>query len=158
MKNFQIGWVFILAILFSACSGGITQRYTDQQGHWVPVKDSSGTIIGNTLAYDSVYKIEPSFSGKVKIASHNGTGITAVLLLIMAVVLIIRGILYGNNAGKWSGLPVILFCAAILSAAAALSTINWAATKEVEIPKVLYDSLQNKPDGLKPFWDENLLK
>lgn len=158
MKNFSIGWVFVLAILFSACSGGITQRYVDQQGHWVPVKDGTGKFIGNTLGYDSVYKIEPSFAGKLKIAKKNGTLAVAIILVVIAIGSIIWGIIYSNGAGKFQYAIVVVGCGAVLLCSAAGATINWAATKEVEIPKITYDSLQNTPNGLKPFWDENLLK
>jgi hypothetical protein len=158
MKKFQIGWVFVLAILFSACGLTVTQQYLSQQGHWQPVRDSAGKIVANEMAYDTLLKIEPGFSQKVTIAKHDGTGIVAVLLLILAIGLIVYGIRYGNNAGKWTGLPVILFCAAILVCCGAFATINWAATKEVEIPKVLYDSLQHTPDGVEKYVDQQILK
>lgn len=150
------GWVFILAIVFSSCDAKVTQQYLSQQGHWEPVKDSTGKITSNHLVYDTLLKVDPSFSQKVTIAKHDGTGIIAIILLLLAVGLIAYGIRYANNAGKWAGLPAVLFCAAIFSCAGAAATINWAGTKEVGIPKVLYDSLRNTADGLKNYLDQRI--
>lgn len=160
MKKFKDawGWIFILAILFSSCGQKITQRYLSQQGHWSPVLDSTGKIVSNELKYDSVYKLEPAFAQKIAIAKSTGVFTWFIVLILAAAALILAGILYANNAGKWAGIPAALFCAAIIFVGGALSLVNWAATKEVEIPKILYDSLQSTPRGLAPFWDQNLLK
>lgn len=158
MKNFQIGWVFILAIVFSACGQKVTQEFLSDQGHWEPVKDSAGKIIRNEIVFDTLLVMQPGFSQKVTIAKHDGTGITAIILLALAIGLIAYGIYYANSAGKWAGLPVVAFLLAILLAGSACATINWAVTKEVVIPKVLYDSLQKTPDGIKNYLDQQILK
>lgn len=155
MRPSNIGWVFILAIIFSTgCESGITQRYVAQQGHYEPVTDSTGKIVRNELSFDSVYKYVPTFSEKVQIAKHDGTATIAIILLIVGLAAIIYGIIYGNNAGKWVGLPVVLFCVAIALFGGAAGTINWAHTKEIEIPKKVWDI----PAERQSFIDKELLK
>ena len=148
--------IFILAILFSACQGGITQRYIDQQGHWMPVYDSAGKIIGNTLAYDSLYKYEPGFGRKFKISAHNGTLTSFWVLLSIAVILIVIGILYGNSGGKMKALPIVLHLLSIPVAGAGVASIEWGHTKEFEIPKTVYDSAQSHSGGIDAYIDQHL--
>jgi len=156
--KFKIGWTFLLPILFLSCGPKVTQQYLSQQFHWFPVKDSTGQIIKNVPVYDTMLKMEPGFSQKVSIARHDGTLKWAIILVLIAIGLIVWGIIYSSGAGKFMGLPVVAFCTAILLCCGAAATINWGATKEVEIPKVLHDSLLNTPNGLKPFWDQHLFQ
>jgi hypothetical protein len=152
-------FALILTLLFASCGPSITQRYTDQQGHWVPVFDSATCqIIGNTLAYDSLYKVEPGFSQKLQLAKHEHDVTPAIILCILALGLIGWGIYYSTNAGKEVRLAIVAFLLAIGLFGAAFATIDWAHTKELEIPKVIYDSVQKVPGGLDHYIDENILQ
>ena len=158
MKNFSIGWVFILAIVFSACNTNdhkITQRYLAQQGHFVLLHPTDQQ---QTLVFDSLYKIEPTTAQKIAIEKKDGTIYWAYVLLGLAVGSIIYGIVKSNDPGK-RGSPIVL-CGllAVVLVAAAAATINWGHTKENEIPKVIYDSLMKVDGNLHKYWEENLFK
>lgn len=134
----------------------ITQRYTAQQGHWEPVTDSSGKITSNAEVFDSLYKVVPSKIQKYALAEKNGRLAVCYIFLGLAGALIAFGIAFLSGGGK----PIVLatFPAAIICLCIAAASIDWAVTKEAEIPKVTYDSLMKADGNLKVFWDQNLYK
>lgn len=161
MKKIQMGWVFILAILFSGCNTNdhkITQRLLAQQGHWETVADSSGRNVSTRLVFDSAYKTEPTTAQKIVIEKNDGTIYWAYFFLALAVAVIIYGIVKSNNPGKRGSPIVACGCLAVVLAACAAGVINWGHTKENEIPKVTYDSLMKADGNLGAYWKENLFK
>lgn len=148
-----------IILLLASCQpygDKIKSRFVSQQGHWVPVKDSAGDVIKNNLVFDSSYTIVPSTRQKYALAKKNGRLTVCYIFLALAIGLIVFGIIFLSGGGKPIGL--VAFPAAIICFLCAVGSIDWAVTKEADIPKTTYDSLKATPDGLKPFWDENLYK
>lgn len=160
------GWLFIIVVLFSSCTSGITGTFLDNQGQFMPVNDSlralekAGYIhietahAGNPLIQTVMLKYEPTFSQKLKIAKHDHTLTIAILLVIIALVIVIWAIIYSNGAGKFRGAITVAGCSAILLCCGAAGLINWAHMKEMSISKQAYDKMQ--ADGTFDKWvDEN---
>jgi len=149
----------ILLLLASCQKYGdkITQRYISQQGHWELVGDSSDKIIRRVLVFDSLYKVVPSKVQKYALAKSNGQLVVCYVFLGLSIALIVFGIIYLSGAGK-SYIGIGAFILAILLLPVAASSIDWAVTKEAEIPKATYDSLMKADGNLKVFWDQNLYK
>jgi hypothetical protein len=148
----------VLLLLASCQKYGdkITQRYTAQQGHWEPVTDSAGRFTSTVEVFDSVYKVVPSKVQKYALAKKNGRLAVCYIFLGLSIALILFGIIFLSGGGKPIGLAA--FPAAIICLWIAASSIDWAVTKEAEIPKVTYDSLMKADGNLKVFWDQNLYK
>ena len=94
----------------------------------------------------------------MEITKKTGVFGWAIALVVLAGIVIIVAIIYSNGAGKWRESIVAAGVAAIVLCGGAFALIDWAHTKESPIPKATYDSLMQTKDGLKPYWDENLLK
>lgn len=150
--------IFILAILFSACSGGIDSTYTQLQDHTSPVYDSAGKQVSNIYKLDTMLTLSPSFSQKIRITKHIGVFGWAMGLVFLAWVIIVIAIIYSNGGGRWKGAILVGALAWLVLHAAAFSLVDSAHTKQSAIKKTTYDSLMQTPNGLKPYWDENLLK
>lgn len=162
--------IFILAVLFSACQGGLTgDPYLDNQGNNLKLTDSirqlaadgyvqiDSSMAGNPLVQTVMVRISPSFSQKVAITKHTGVFGWAVALVAIAWLLIGYGIWYSSNGGRFTGEMVWVFLLAIVLHVAAFSLINWAATKEVPMSKMQYDFLKSQPgDQLKQYIDQHL--
>src|SRR5882762_6484402 len=119
----------------------ITQRYISQQGYWYwdTVSDNAGKITSNVELFDSLYKVVPSKTQKYALAKKNGGLTVCYIFLGLAIVLILFGIIYLSGGGKSIGLAA--FPVAIICLWAAAGSIDWAVSKEAEIPKITYDSL-----------------
>lgn len=147
----------------------ITQTYTAQQCPMRPLDaatlDSAqkgyvvidSSHVGNPSICAVLYKIEPSFAQKWELSKKNGARTWCFIFLAAAIALIGFGIKYSSGGGK-PIIPLGAFVLAIILLCCSAGVIDWAHTKEAEIPKSAYDSLKATPDGLKPFWDENLYK
>jgi hypothetical protein len=172
MKSFQIGWVFLLAILFSACQGGLTgDPFLDNQGRNLPLTDSirqlaadgyihiDSSHAGNPLIQTVMVRVSPSFSQKVAITKHTRVFGWAVALVIVAWLLIGFGIWYSSNAGKFTGAAAWIFVLAIVLHFSAFSLVDSAHTKEIAMPKMQYDFLKSQPgDQLKQYVDQILFQ
>lgn len=157
MKKFL--YLIPIILLLASCQkygDKITQRYISQQGHWEPVTDSAGKITGTIEVFDSLYKTVPSKVQKYALAKKNGRLVVCYIFLVLAIALFIGGIIYLSGGGKPIGLGA--FVAGIICLWISASSIDWAVSKEAEIPKVTYDSLQKADGNLKAFWDQNLYK
>lgn len=136
----------------------ITQRFTAQQGHWEPVKDSTGKIASNVMVFDSAYVIQPSKLQRYAIAKKNGTVIWLYIFGVLGLASLAYSYYTTTGMPKWKGTPVAFGLAGIIFLICAVAVIDWAVTKEAEIPKVTYDSLMKADGNLKTFWDQNLYK
>lgn len=121
---------------------------------WVDIDSNHA---GNPSVCAVLVKVEPSWSQKWEIAKANGSAVVAYILFAAAIISIGVGIYFGNKGGS---IPLVVgsFVLAIVLCWFAASSIDWAITKEAELPKALYDSLMSKDGNLKAFWDQNLLK
>jgi hypothetical protein len=157
MKKF----LFLLPVilLLASCQkygDKIIQRYTAQRGHWVSVTDSAGKITSNVEVFDSLYKVVPSKVQKYALAKTSGRLAVCYIFLGLATALFLFGIIYLSGGGKPIGIGT--FVVGIIFLWIAASSIDWAVTKEAEIPKITYDSLMKSDGNLKVFWDQNLYK
>lgn len=150
----------ILLLLASCQKYGdkITQRYTSQQGHWAPVVDSAGITTSNVEVFDSLYKIQPSKVQRYQIANNNGTIVWLYVFGVLGVASLAYSFYTTTSIPKWKGTPVAFGILGIILLICAVASIDWAVSKEAEIPKVTYDSLMRVDGNLKAFWDENLYK
>jgi len=134
----------ILPILFLAsCTGGHVDGYTvSNQGTWVPVKDSTGKIISNTLVYkDTTVDIVPFFTQKVKIAAHHGGLAVFIIFNILALALLIFGFIQTTKPQKNDYLNILWPILAIICFCIAFGSVGWTRGKVVEMPKTTYDSI-----------------
>jgi hypothetical protein len=161
--------IFILAILFSACQGGLVGNpYPDNQGRFLQITDSlrdlakAGYITidsshaGNALIETMMVRVEPSYKQKCRIGWHNGTLTLFWILAAIGVALIIIGILYGNAGGRIKALPIVLHFTAVVIFVFAVWSIDFMHTKEYPIPKAQYDELSKTPDGVHNYIDQHL--
>lgn len=125
------------AIMDSAAKGWISLTATDGNSEICPV----------------FVKVESSWPQKWAIARHNHTSWVAFLLWGIGVVCAVVGVVMGNK-GKGPVAVVTPFVVAIALACFGAEAINWAATKEFEMSKVIYDN----PDARHAFMDANLFK
>jgi hypothetical protein len=135
----------------------ITQHITSNQGHFHPVTDSAGKITGTVLVFDSLYVVQPSKVQRYALAKKNGQLTWCYIFLGLAIASGAFGIVYLSGGGK-PAIGLSSFALAIFLLCFAASSIDWAVTKEAEIPKVTYDSLMKADGNLKVFWDQNLYK
>src|SRR6185312_652179 len=136
--------VFLLPlILLISCTGGHVSGYTvSNQGTWLPVKDSTGKIVSNTLVLkDTIVDIVPFFGQKIKIAAHHGGLAVFIIFNVLALALLIFGFIQTTKPQKndylhllWPLLAIICFCIAF-------GSVEWASGKVVEMPKTTYDSI-----------------
>lgn len=145
--------------LLVSCGGGtITGRYTDNRGHWMPAKDSTGKIVSNIEIFDSVYKTEPYFSQKVSIAKHDGTLWIAIVFGALCLALLIFGFIQTTKPQKNDYILLLWPLLSIICGIIAVSSINWASTKEMAIPKITYDSVMKADGNLKKWLDTQIYK
>jgi len=159
MKKFLLFFPFLL--LLASCQpygDNITQRYTSQQGHWEPVFDSAGQIAGTVEVFDSLYTIQPSKIQRYDIAKKNGTIVWLYVFGFLGVASLAYSFYTTTSMPKWKGTPVAFGVLGIILFSCAVSSIDWAVTKEADIPKITYDSLMKTDGNLKAFWDQNLYK
>lgn len=136
----------------------ITQRITSNQGNWVVTVDSSYRAIGTVQVFDSAYIIQPSKLQRYAIAKKNGTVIWLYIFGVLGLASLAYSYYTTTSMPKWKGTPVAAGLAGIIFLVCAVAVIDWAVTKEAEIPKVTYDSLMKADGNLKAFWGQNLYK
>lgn len=136
----------------------ITQRMVSNQGHWVVTVDSSYKAIGTTEVFDSAYVIQPSKIQRYAIAKKNGTAIWLYIFGVLGLASIAYSYYTTTIIPKWKGTPIASGLLGIILLICAVASIDWAVSKEAEIPKITYDSLMKADGNLKAFWDQNLYK
>lgn len=169
--KFNFLWVFVLAVLFASCQGGIVGNpYLDNQGDYLPVNDSvrslekagyvhvDSSVAGNPLIQKVMVTVKPSFRQKYRISKANHTLTVFYVFSTLCILLIIGAIITGINPGKAKALPIILSFASIPAWLVAAASVDWAHEKENAMPLMKYDSLNKTPGALDAYWDENLLK
>ncbi len=153
-------FILPIALLLASCTGGKVNGFTvSNQGTWVPVMDSTGKIVSNTLVYkDTTVDIVPFFGQKIDVAAHHGGLAVFVIFNILAVSLLIFGFIQTKKAQRndylnllWPILAIICFCIAF-------GSVEWATGKVVEMPKTTYDSIIVNHGDLKSAIEPLLLK
>lgn len=162
-----IGWVFILAILFSSCSSidsKIVDRQTDQQCKFMPPAVASQltpgmqyvspvNADGTVQVCDSIYAVQPSHAQKEKLMHFDGTFKWLIILPILGLLIIgIGQYLLSNSIGGYAG--VIITCTGILVAGGGPASVWWADTKTAQITKAVYNQEMADHGNLAYWWEE----
>lgn len=147
-------------ILLASCTGGHVNGYTvSNQGTWVPVKDSAGKIVSNTLVYkDTTVDVVPFFWQKVKVSAHHGGLAVFIIFLVLALGLLVFGFIQTMKVQRNDYLNLLWPILALICFFIAFGSVEWASGKVVEMPKTTYDSIINNKGDLKAYLDTQILK
>lgn len=163
-------FLLVTVLLFSSCQkygDQIVSTYSSSIGTFRPLDELTRDSItagyltidsahaGNPEVFPVMVKIVPSRLQKYDLAEKTHRLTTCYIFCGLMLVSILAGLLL---SGRWPYAIVAGGLLAVIMGWCACSAIDWAVTKEVELPKWQYDQYEQQPDGFKAFWDENLYK
>lgn len=162
---------FLISLFFFSCAGKIVSPHDfpaiqgvyrpldsltlDSARHGYVSIDSSHA--GNPQIFTMFKTVEPSWSQKWSIAKHNGTLWIGIMFVILAVFFAGLGFYFTINVPeKFKLAPVACGLLCVVMCWCFGGAVDWAHTKNADIPVWQYDQLMKESGNLDQFWSTHL--
>jgi hypothetical protein len=111
---------------------------------------------GNPQVFMMYRTVEPSAVQKWSVAKHNGTLWVGILFVLLALASAILGFIWTINVPKWKLAPVACGLMTVVWLWCFGGAVDWAHTKNADIPVWQYDQEMKTKGNLSDFWATHL--